>query len=150
MPFNGEHIFLFAVAVFAAGDEVGACALAAADDGDDVVHGEFFGGDSLFAVVALTSASEIFPPLGTSDLTGFGSLSLDVFFVRREEEVFHIKVTHTCSLASSMKISCTLIITPNESFTNETVDLFWFWVLAHNILFVVGVHFFANLPVEVQ
>jgi hypothetical protein len=81
-PLQEELVFFFVIAGFAAGDEVAFGTAAAADNGNDVVHGEFGGLEFLLAVIAEARGFFSLPPLAGPKLPGLSLFSS--YFLRRK------------------------------------------------------------------
>mgnify|MGYP006308176393 CR=1 FL=1 len=76
--FGGREVFLFVVAGFAAGHAVALGACAAADHRDDVVHGQFFRGEALPAIMADAPGKLLPPPFALAQFLRLGALARDV------------------------------------------------------------------------
>jgi hypothetical protein len=73
-PLQEELVLLFVVAGFAAGDEIAFGAVAAADQGNEMVHRELRGLELPFAVITDARGLLALPPLAGPKLTGLGPL----------------------------------------------------------------------------
>jgi hypothetical protein len=82
IPLHKELVFLFVVAGFAAGNKVSFGAAATADDGDDVVHGEFGGFEFFLTIITDARGFFALPPLAGPQLPGLG-LFPSYFFRRK-------------------------------------------------------------------
>ena len=74
-PLYEELVFLFGVAVLAARHQVALGAAAAADQGNDVVHGQFGGLELPPAIITDACGPFALPPLACAKLTGLCPLT---------------------------------------------------------------------------
>lgn len=92
LPLYGKKVFFLAITLFAAWDAIAFICFAATDDRDNMVKSQFFWVKFTFAVVALTFATLILPPLRFAHLAGFLFFFFDVFFVCWRKEVTEVHV----------------------------------------------------------
>jgi len=64
IPLHGKQVFFFVIAFLAGRDHIAFLGFAPPDQGNDVVHGKFRGGDVFATVVAVAPIELAFPPLG--------------------------------------------------------------------------------------
>ena len=88
-PLAGQQMLFFGVARFTAGYEVSFGAFAAPGDGNDMIHGEFFGRNGIFAVKTASFGAFPFPPLGISEIPGFAAFFFYVRFRKVVGKGFH-------------------------------------------------------------
>ena len=77
------------VTFFACCNDVAFSALAAAGDGHNMIHGQFFGRRSAAAVMADTFGATTLPPLRASELSGFAPFPVHFFFSQIVCKRFH-------------------------------------------------------------
>ena len=84
-------MFLPVVALLAGRGHIAADAPAAADYGDQVVHGEFFGGKLIAAIAADSLGYPVPPPLGLAQFPCLILLPPDLLFGNLDDEIVHKK-----------------------------------------------------------
>ncbi len=78
VPLHGEHMFFLVVTFFAGRDKVSFYGFAAANEWNDVIHGELSRGDPCIAVIAPSSGALPFPPTAFAKLAGDGTLPSEI------------------------------------------------------------------------
>jgi hypothetical protein len=89
LPFHGQKIFFFVVALFAARYKVSLHGFPAAHDRDKMVHGQIGRLELASAIVTDAGRALPLPPLGTAQFTGLCFLPFDVFVVDGNEIIGH-------------------------------------------------------------
>ena len=82
-PFHGEQMFLFIIAVFTSRSNVVLSTLAAANDWNDVIHGQLIWRKTPSAVIAGASGQSLLPPPRFTKSPGLFPLSLYLLFTYR-------------------------------------------------------------------
>jgi hypothetical protein len=95
LPFHGEHVFLFIVALLAGYGNIALGAFAAPDNGNDVIHRQLIRRETATAIVADPPGEPLLPPPRIAQSPGLLSFSVYLLFAHRNyKRWFHSSLVY--------------------------------------------------------